>query len=245
MRNENRIFTIAFEGESRSGKGTQIEMIKNKLKEIGIPCIDIQGDGYRNGSGTSEKDPKSDYWQKISEILKNNPDNYLLWNKASYRLARELIVWRDRILSREVAKSLQPFGVLLVDRSLISNSVLKILEREPQPGVEFNSSELYPDSIQDRKKITTSMILPDMIIELIAPKEILLSRLDKNNSEYSFKKDSIENKYELYLEAKKRLPQEIQNIVISIDSSKSQEEVFTEVAKQIKSKFPEIKINVN
>ena len=41
-------------------------MIKNKLREIGIPCISIRGEGYGNGEGNSEDNPESDYWKKIS-----------------------------------------------------------------------------------------------------------------------------------------------------------------------------------
>ena len=99
MGNEKKIFTIAFEGENRVGKGTQIEMIKNKLQEIGISCISIRGEGYRNGEGNLENDPESNYWKRMSEILKNGLDKYESWNEASYRLARELLVWRNKIYS--------------------------------------------------------------------------------------------------------------------------------------------------
>ncbi len=245
MKNEKKIFTIAFEGESRVGKGTQIEMIKNKLRKMGIPCISIRGEGYRNGEGNSEDDPASDYWKKISEMLKNGIDKYESWNEASYRLARELLVWRDRILSREIDKSIKPFGVLLIDRSLISNSILKTLQKKPQPGYTFRSDELYPKHLQNRKKITTEMVSPDIIFELIAPKEVLLSRLDKNHPEYEFKKNNIENKYNLYLEAKKHLPKEIQDIIVPIDSSGAPEEVFSKILREISIRFPELEVSQN
>lgn len=244
MKNPNQIFTIAFEGESRSGKDTQIELIKSRLSEMKIPCIAIRGEGYRNGLGDVGGDPESDYWKKMSKVLRENPGEYKLWNDASYRLARELIVWRDRILSKNVEESLKPFGILLVDRSLMSNAILKTLESKPESDYQFTPEELYPESIQNRKKISADMVLPDMIIEFIAPKEVLLKRLDKNNPDYKFKKESIEDKYELYLNAKKSLPKEIQDIIVSINSSGSQEEVFSEVLENIKSKFPELEISL-
>lgn len=241
MESEKKIFTFAFEGENRAGKGTQIEKIKNELRKNGIPCISIRGEGYRKGEGGSEDDPSSEYWKKMSETLKNNADKYELWNEASYRLAREFLVWRNRILSNEIDKSLKSFGVLLVDRSLISNSVLKKLQKKPLPEEIFKSSDLFPDHLQNRKKITTEMILPDIIFELMAPKEILLSRLDKNNPEYEFKKNNIENKYELYRDAKLHLPSEIQDLIVPIDSSHDPDQVFSEIMGEIKKRFPEIK----
>ncbi len=243
MFKEKNIYTIAFEGLNRVGKSTQIELIKNKLDELGIPCVSIRGEGYRDGKGDVEGNPESDYWTKMSEMLRNNIDDYEMWNEASYRLAREMLVWRDRILKNKIKETLEPFGVLLVDRSLISNSILKTLQKNPKPGEKFSAEELYPENIQDRKQITTDMVLPDLILELIAPKDVLLARLKEDNPDYEFKKNNIENKYKLYREAKLHLPDEIQDLIETVDSSKEPEEVYQEVVDKIASKIPDIKID--
>ena len=222
MRNENKIISIALEGINRSGKGTQIELLKNKLEEIGIPCVSIRGEGYRRGLGVSQADPESDFWRKISEQLKNvkNGAEWSLWDEASYRLARELIVWRDRILTKEITKPSAPFdfGVLLIDRSLISKATLKSLQLEPPPKKIFSNEELYPPGLKHRKRITADMILPDLIIELSAPKEILLTRLDASDPDYDFKRNNIDNKYEQYAKAKEHLSEAIKNRIVNIDS---------------------------
>lgn len=241
MENENKIFSIALEGLHRSGKGTQIELLKNKLKEVGIPCVSIKGEGYRQGSGVSKEDPESDFWKKISEQLKSGAD-WDLWDEASYRLARELIVWRERILSKEITKSLAPFGVLLIDRSLISKANLKNLQLKPPPEKIFSNEELYPPESQHHKKITVDMILPDLIIELFAPKEILLTRLDASDQDYDFRKNNIENKYKQYIEAKEHLPEEIKNRIVNIDSSGEPDEVYKKILEEIKTRFPELKV---
>lgn len=45
--NEKRIYSFAFDGVHRSGKGTQIELIQKILDEDGIPSISVRGEGYR------------------------------------------------------------------------------------------------------------------------------------------------------------------------------------------------------
>ncbi len=241
MRNENKIFSIAFDGAHHSGKGTQIEILRTKLLECGIPCISIKGEGYRLGQGGSEEDPESDFWQKMSTQLRKGAD-LQLWEAASYRLARELIVWRDRILRMEIEKILAPFGVLLIDRSFISKSILKSLQVETTPGKIFSSDELYPELIQAHKKITVEMVLPDLIFELIAPKDILLTRLDPNETDYHFRKTNIEDRYQFYLDAKQHLPEEIKNRIISIDSSPEKEEVYRAILEEIKKRYPDFRV---
>ncbi len=49
----------------------------------------------------------------------------------------------------------------------------------------------------------------------------------------------------MYLEAKSHLPMEIQQKIVSIDSSQATEEIFSELVTVIKEKFPELNINVD
>ncbi len=241
---KNRIYSIAFEGMHRVGKGSQIELLKGKLTEAGIPCISIKGEGYRSGSGLSSHDPKSDFWDKLNSQLKSEA-NLQLWDEASQRLARELIVWRDRVLSGEIDKTLSPFGVLLIDRSLISKAILKRLQLGEPTNKVFSSEDLYPELIRTHKKITIGMVLPDIIIELIAPKEVLLSRLDMKDPEYDFRKHNIENNYDLYMDAKQNLPPEVQERIVTIDSIGAPEEVYSKVIEVIRDRIPAFPIDPN
>jgi|CXWL01.1.fsa_nt_gi thymidylate kinase len=234
---ENKIYSIAFEGIHRVGKGSQIKLLKERLTQIGIPCISIKGEGYRSGSGLSSQDPKSDFWNNLSKQLKDQGD-LQLWDEASRRLARELIVWRDRILAGKIDKSLAPFGVLLIDRSLISKAILKHLQSGESTNKIFSSEDLYPTLIQKHKQITVDMVLPDIIIELIAPKEVLLARLDVKDQDYDFRKHNIENNYELYLNAKQNLPLEVQERIVTIDSIEAPEQVYSKIIEAIKDRIP-------
>ena len=244
MKNENKIFSIAFEGPNRAGKGMQIELLRSRLEKAGIPCVSIRGEGYRQGSGASPADPESDVWKKIGGELNDvkNGAAWDQWYEASYRLARELIVWRDRILSGKIEEALAPFGVLLIDRSLVSKATLKSLQMKPPPEKIFSNEELYPSESQHRRKITVDMVLPDLIIELSAPKEVLLARLSVSEPNYDFKRDNIENKYEQYTEANEHLPEEIKSKIVNIDSSGKPEEVYENILEEIKTKFPDLQV---
>ncbi len=244
MREAPKIISVAFEGIHRTGKGTQIELLKSKLDEAGIPVVDIRGEGSRTGSGNTPNNPSSDYWVHLNKELHNEGvDNLELWEKASYRLARELIVWRDRILKNKIENSLAPFGVLIVDRSLISNASLKKYQNKPDAGQIFTNEELYRTDIQKTKKITPNDVLPDIIIELIAPKDVLISRLEKDDPKYEFRKRNIEEKYDLYLEAKSHLEKEIAYRIVSVDSSVSPDEVYKSIEAILKQRFPDL-INI-
>lgn len=89
------IISVGFEGPHRSGKGTQIELLSRTLEEKGIPFLVIRGDGSRPNEGIHLGDPVSEWWSfALPELKKENP-NLEDWNKSSYHLARELLVFRD------------------------------------------------------------------------------------------------------------------------------------------------------
>lgn len=238
--NERRIFSFAFDGIHRAGKGTQIEILKNNLLKSGVPCVSIRGEGYRSGTADSPDNPHSNFWLRLSEQLKKS-QNLKIWDEASYRLARELLVWRDRILSQQLEKNLAPFGVLLIDRSFISKSVLKNVHETVPPNKIFSSDDLYPSLLQKNKKITPDMVLPDIIFELSAPKDVLLSRLDASDPDFDFRKRNIETSHDIYKEAKNHLSQNIKDVIVTIDSSLSPDIIHKEVVKHIIEKFPELK----
>lgn len=54
-----RIISLGFEGSHRSGKGTQIEIIAERLKEIDLPFLVVRGDGSRPNKGNDPGDPYS------------------------------------------------------------------------------------------------------------------------------------------------------------------------------------------
>lgn len=109
---KREVISIAFEGMHRAGKGTHIEALKSKLAEDGIPAVDIRGEGSRAGRGETAGDPHSEWWLKLNQELhkKQGDEDATKWDEAAYRLARELIVWRDRFISNQVKAAGTPLG---------------------------------------------------------------------------------------------------------------------------------------
>ena len=109
------VISIGFEGSNRSGKGTQIELFSSHLEKMDIPYLVVRGDGSRPNQGKHIGDPISEWWSKILPLLKSpeNKDSDL-WNYSSARLARELVVFRDRVLPNIAEHNNKPVAVLLV-----------------------------------------------------------------------------------------------------------------------------------
>jgi thymidylate kinase len=228
-----KVISIGFEGPNRSGKGTQIEILSNQLENMGIPYLVVRGDGSRPNQGEHKGDPVSEWWSKTIPLLKDpeNKDSDL-WNDSSARLARELIVFRDRVLPNIAKQNNKPVAVLLVDRTLLSRTMV------PRSQEKKNISDnLYS---QD-SGIDTSKICPDLIFNIVVDKETLLSRLDEKDPKYEFRKKLILEKYNWYLDAHKYIPEGLQDRIIQIDGSSDPITINNSIIEIINKKFPEIK----
>jgi thymidylate kinase len=228
-----KVISIGFEGPNRSGKGTQIELFSNQLEEIGIPYLVVRGDGSRPNQGEHKGDPISEWWTKTMPLLKNpeNKDSDL-WNDSSARLARELVVFRDRVLPNIAEQNNKPVAVLLVDRTLLSRTMVPRSQ-----GEKDIPNNLYPKD----SKIDASKICPDLIFNIIVDKDTLLSRLDENDPKYEFRKKLILEKYDWYLDAHKYIPNELQDRIIQIDGTSDPNTINNSIVDIINTKFPELK----
>ncbi len=217
----SRVITLGFEGPNRVGKGTQCALLQAWLTRQGIPSLLVRGDGSRAGKGATPGDPPSRWWQQMDRRLHSAQATYHDWNVAAVRLARELLVWRDRVLPRCVAAQGAPFGVLLVDRSLLSRAMLL---RAMQPGDP--SPDLYPEEAQSRGRwITPEAVCPDLIFALNAPREVLLSRLSPLDPKYAFRRRLIEETSEGFRDVVRFLPEGLQDRVVDVDAAQPIEEI--------------------
>lgn len=236
---KSKIITIAFEGMHRVGKGTQIDLLAEYLNQFCVPHIKIKGDGSRSGIGTDSGDPYSGWWIKQNHKLRktSGTENFEEWDKAAHRLVREFSIWKKRILPKLARGTSSEMGLLLIDRSIISRtSFVKYKFRFAINHHISGSKDLYPNISNELIDIA----LPDMIVELIAPKEILISRLDSDDPKYNFRFRMIEEMFDNYTSAKNHLPDEILRRVVSVDSTNSPEEVFQEILTHVSVKFPEL-----
>ena len=228
-----KVISIGFEGPNRSGKGTQIELFSNQLEKMDIPYLVVRGDGSRPNQGEHKGDPISEWWSKTMPLLKNpeNKDSDL-WNDSSARLARELVVFRDRVLPNIAEQNNKPVAVLLVDRTLLSRTMVPRSQGETDIP-----NNLYPKD----SKIDVGKICPDLIFNIIVDKETLLSRLDENDPKYEFRKKLILEKYDWYLDAHKYIPNELQDRIIQIDGTSDPNTINNSIIDIINNKFPELK----
>ena len=217
-----KIPIVAFEGINRAGKGTQIELLKNELAEMGMSSIELRGDGTRDGLGSHEGDPVSSWWQQNSEKLRES-GNAEEWHRAAYQLSLDLVSWKKS--AEELKKDL-----IILDRSLLSRATFVIDRDSPTVDI-LEISDLYP--VQTKEKLKLEDILPDVIIELVAPKDVLLDRLDPDDPKSKFREKVINSNYENFYDAKNRLPKIAQERIITIDSFQPIDMVFDQVLENL------------
>ncbi len=230
-----RIISIGFDGPNRAGKGTQCARLHAWLTAQGVPALIIRGDGSRTGQGDSPGDPLSAWWQAANRWLRTPEASYTDWNLTSYRLARELLVWRDRTLPRQVRAWGQSWGVLLIDRSLLSRTM--VLRAMQLPNVAEN---LYPEAARPKgkgRRLTPSQVCPDVLFNLTAPREILLTRLTPNDPKYAFRKGLIEQTAPWFTDAIEFIPPPLRPRVVNLNAARPVEIIFADILAVLKDRF--------
>jgi len=220
-----RITSIGFEGPNRVGKGTQISLLAERLYQLGIPYIVVRGDGSRPNKGKHPGDPWSPWWAGMNFLLRRKGGNPNHWRRASIKLVQELIKARDNKLPRLVWESKSDVGVLLVDRSIISRTVFEM---------EFSSRndknlELYPSHNIDICKIA-----PDVIFNIMAPKDVLLARISKEDPKSEFRRDLIERKHVWFQLAPAYLPTSVQTRIVEINGDRTPQAIQEVIWRYVK-----------
>lgn len=225
------ITTIGLEGPNRVGKSTQSELLKSHFESLGIPVVVVRGDGSRSGLGKTQGDPESKTWQEIDASLRIPGGDLEEWNKSSYRIARELLVWRDRILPNIAKEAGVSDAVLLIDRTLLART---LVPREMGTPNRLYDDEMRPENpISGLKKgsvVTAESVVPDIIIQFVAPKELLLARLGDDNDEKNLlRKRLLEERYSWYLDAHNYIPAELTNRIVRINAAEDTDSVFKQI----------------
>jgi len=204
---------ISFDGLNRSGKGTQIFLLNQKLNKD-YPIEIIRGDGSREGIGNPKYyDPPSEWWV---DWQRNKEKSIGDWNQAYLKLKYENL---NRI------SELPPETIFLMDRCYISRW--------------FTVRQSHPDTILS-EVYSKAEIIPHLYIILNPSKKTLLERCDLDDSEKrTFRKGVIENHYPLWgdviRDAKKYLGDEM-DILPSEDLFKTEREIENIVSHLIHEK---------
>lgn len=233
-----KITTIGFEGPNRVGKSTQSELLKARLESQGIPVVIVRGDGSRSGLGKTEGDPESEVWQEIDGDLRTPGSDLEEWNKSSYRTARELLVWRDRVLPNIAKEAGVNDAVLLIDRTLLARTLVPREMGTPERLYDEDMRAVNPVSGERKGNVITAEdVAPDIIVQFVAPKETLLARLEDGEDEKSqLRRRLLEERYDWYLDAHNYLPSELADLVVRIDATEDPDTVFQKVANVLKER---------
>ena len=202
---QEHIPIIAFDGNHRSGKGTQINTLESRLRKDGLHPHVLRGDGSRPGMGESE------WWQNFKLYVRKFENEYDAWRTGACRLMAEAAIVRMNIIS-------DPEAVILFDRSNLSRTQMALKE-----GIEPIIENMYSDVNGSiiREDIISSL-RPDLIVYLDLPISILSKRLDINDPKYDFRHNNIINSNGYYKEAFKILKNNNENI-ICIDGDQGSE----------------------
>ena len=234
---EVEIISIGFDGPNRAGKGTQCALLRDWLAERAIPSLIVRGDGSRTGSGERPEDPPSPWWRAANCRLYRLPVNYDEWNLAAYRLARELVVWRDRVLPRLARAQRQCLGVLLVDRSLLSRTMIPRAMGAPDVA-----GALYAERYRTKgRRISPDLVCPDLIVNLTAPRWVLASRLDPGDPKVEFRKRLIDDTCDWFGDAVAYIPRHLRSRVVEVDASEEAEWVFSRIVSLLQARFKSLR----
>lgn len=205
------INVFSFDGLNRSGKGTQLSLTRKHLKDNLENVIIIRGDGSREGINNFEYfDPISHWWQrwqKNKNKINQDWDNaYLVLNKE---IEDELYNFRQRYDN----------GFFLMDRCYISRW---FVERQRDKNTPFNDI------------INRTQVFPNTYFVLDAPKEILLSRQsDDNPKKAQFRKQIIEQWYDLWQDTLDRVQDRLGSSMIRLDATQDKYNINKKVLENI------------
>ncbi|MES2931166.1 MAG: hypothetical protein V4682_00520 [Patescibacteria group bacterium] len=211
------IFTVGFEGVNRTGKGTQIGLLRTKLELQSIPTLVLRGNGSREAQGSHKGDPLSAWWDKAND-LRDEMFDAGWWVRASVRLAREYLAWREYIFPRFLERTGNTDGIILVDRTVLSAFML-LLENG-----DTDWRKLYPPHAGPRgTEISGELVCPDLIFNFIAPAAALLPRLAPDDPKHDFRKGLIERNAGKYAIASALVPPDVRRRIHELDASLTEE----------------------
>lgn len=196
---ENRIFegddrpiTIAVEGMHRSGKGTQLALMKAWLENEGLNVVRVRGAACRSGKGVGNSDyydPVSEYWRIFTRDRASGGED---WTHAFVTIDQEV---------HEFVSSFGS-GVILMDRCYISNGFFS--ER-------FNALSVDRPFIPD--VVFYLNVSRSVLLERLGDKDDWKSRFRRNNivghfDEYSSHMERVIGDSENVVEVDGSLPSE-------------------------------------
>lgn len=192
---------VCFEGLNRSGKGTQIKMLRNYLETVCRPVEVLRGDGSRPGiNSQSFYDPKSEWWVNWQANKEKRSSD---WNLAYHILTEENSFRYEEFYNEN------PDGIILMDRSYISRYFML-----RQQGVETSLEKVAKDT----------KLCPETYFVLEVPKNLLLERVsDDYSSKAVFRREIVWRWYGLWVDVIDTAQEFLKDKLKRIDGTQSPE----------------------
>ncbi len=187
MHSREKVPIIAFDGNHRSGKGTQLAHFSRLLAQKGYDPLVLRGDGTRTGLGQERGDPVSLWWQQFKQFESAHPNPYEAWRIGARTLLAEAAIWYGNMPQN---------GVILFDRSVVSRAQMTLKE-----GMRVDAEKMYglsSDTLLSPEQL--ELLAPDVTFFLSAPTDRLIARLETDDPKYAFRRRNILNSNE-YFEA--------------------------------------------
>lgn len=212
---------ITFEGDHRSGKGTQIDLYKSTYSpDIAV----VRGDGsYQGGLEGIVSEQEIEFRKHLNERLYKETDKAeLLWGIAATACA--LTVVKPELSQHS----------LLVDRGPISRAAF-LLSRGKAGKVLID--DMYPGFTYDMNGHTLTQPSIDIdtidfgrIVYIKVPTSVLLSRISDDDPKAEFRRNNIREKDGLFDRAVEIMPNSIQTFIEVVDGDQSPQEVLASYA---------------
>ena len=214
---------ITFEGDHRSGKGTQIDLYKDTYD----PDITVvRGDGsYQGGLEGIASDDEIAFRDHLNERLYKETDKAeLLWGIAATACALT------------VAKPELAGIPLLIDRGPISRAAF-LLSRG-KAGKELIDG-MYPGFTYDMDGRTFTQPTVDIdsidfgrIVYIQVPTSVLLSRITDDDPKADFRRKNIREKEGLFDRAVESMPSSVRASIEVIDGNQAPRDVLASYAER-------------
>jgi thymidylate kinase len=222
MNSLNTIPIIWFDGPHRSGKGTQIDLLKVFLVENWRQVFSAKGHGSREWLGERPEDNKSERRQKNYLKLKDKdfPNYYERWREAWQRLQRELKVLQYKISKDPSVKK----PIILLDRTVLSRYHV---ERQKNSNYDFDN-------------LLSEAIIPDIIFIISCDIVHLKNRFtyeELQTKQWQFRRNNLVTNAPLFEEITNNLPESIKGNTIIINALDSVDNVHKKIIQKVEEKF--------
>ncbi len=208
---------IVFEGPEGAGKTTQLRLLANRLAAKGVGCVAVREPG-----GTP-----------VGDIIRS----LLLDPQATIAPAAEALLFmasRAQLVSRELGTGLAAGKVVILDRFFLSTYAYQVVGRG-LPEAEIRAAN----------KLATGGLVPDLTILLDLPVALGMQRTDTRGSRDRMEQSGdafhtrVSEAFGSFISSDWQASHPECGPIVRVDSTGTQETVFSFVARVLGEKFPE------